>query len=362
MGTYFARSSTLSSLALLAWLFVAQAAHAQYFALGKGTYPLEFYDIDFTHLADPDKRIGILDTLHYIPLGAADSYLSLGGELREQWWHQVDESHGLKAPTDNAYDLQRVVADAYLHFDSHFAVFGQLARADAFDKISYSTTDESRGRLQQGFFEVKEPLGSADVTARLGRQEILLGSGRFVWVNDSSNIRTTQDGARVHATLADGATIDLVATRPVTPTYNAFADWFSHSGSFGAVYASEPFLQNQFHLDEYYFYRRSPGTQIASLTGNDERDTFGGRLWGQFGGFKFDSDFAYQYGTFDETSPANAKAADKTVSAFGTSTRALYTFENVPLEPGVQFQTSYFSGSDNATPSAHSARLSRAQL
>jgi hypothetical protein len=347
-----ANASAIGAAAMVVWLFMPQAAHAQYFALGKGTYPLEFYDIDFTHLADPNGRSGILDTLHYIPLGlTSDSYLSLGGELREQWWHQVDESHGLKAPTDNAYDLQRVVADAYLHFDSHFAVFGQVARADAFDKINYSTTDESRGRLQQGFFEVKEPLGSTDVTARLGRQEIMLGSGRFVWVNDSSNIRTTHDGARVHATLEDGATIDLVATRPVTPTYSAFDDWSSHSGSFGAVYASEPFLQNQLHVDEYYFYRRSPGAQFASLTGNDDRNTVGGRVWGQFGGFKFDSDFAYQYGTFDETSAANAKAADKTVSAFGTSTRVLYSFEEVPLQPGVQFQTSYFSGSDD--PKSH---------
>jgi hypothetical protein len=346
------RRGAMAAVALLASVFWSHSATAQYFSLGKGTYPLEFYDIDFTSLAGPDKRNGILDTLHYIPLGiTSDSYLSLGGELREQWWHQVDESHGLKTPVDNAYDLQRVVADAYLHFDSHFAIFGQVARADAFDKINYSTTDESRGRLQQGFFEIKEPLGSTDVTARLGRQEIMLGSGRFVWVNDSSNIRTTHDGARVHATLADGATIDLVATRPVTPTYDAFDDWSSHAGSFGAVYASEPFLTNQLHVDEYYFYRRSPGTQIASLTGNDDRNTVGGRVWGQFGGFKFDSDFAYQYGTFDETSPANAKAADKTVSAFGTSTRVLYSFEDVPLQPGVQFQSSYFSGSDD--PKSH---------
>ncbi len=345
-------AGALAAVAMFACLCMAHTAHAQYFALGKGTYPLEFYDIDFTSLADPGKRSGILDTLHYIPLGiTSDSYLSLGGELREQWWHQVDESHGLKAPVDNAYDLQRVAADVYLHFDSHFAVFGQVARADAFDKINYSTTDESRGRLQQGFFEFKDSVASAAVTARLGRQEIMLGSGRFVWVNDSSNIRTTHDGARLHATLEDGATIDLVATRPVTPTYNAFDDWSSHSGSFGAAYASEPFLQNQFHVDEYYFYRRSPGTQIASLAGNDDRNTVGGRVWGQFGGFKFDSDFAYQYGTFEETSPANAKAADKTVSAFGTSTRLLYSFENVPLQPGLQLQTSYFSGSDN--PKSH---------
>ncbi|MEA3149443.1 MAG: hypothetical protein QOD56_382, partial [Gammaproteobacteria bacterium] len=36
----------------------------------------------------------------------------------------------------------------------------------------------------------------------------------------------------------------------------------------------------------------------------------------------------------------------KTISAFGTSTRVLYSFVDAPWLPGLQFQTSYFSGSD----------------
>ena len=333
----------LAGWACVLWLWTAPSAHAQYFSLGKGTYPLEFYNIDFSSLADPDQRIGFLDSLHYIPLGfGPESYLSVGGELREQYWNQVNESHALRAPVDNSYDLQRIALDAYLHVDSHVALFAQLVRADQFDKTNPSTTDETRGRVQQGFAELQKPLGPVEIDARLGRQEITLGSGRFVWINDSSNVRTTHDGGRVHADFADGATLDLVATRPVTPTYTAFDDWSSHSGSFGAVYASEPFLGSQLHLDEYYYYRRNPGAQYASLTGNEDRDTFGGRVWGAVGGFKFDGDFAYQYGTYDATTFA------KTISAFGTSTRLLYEFEDVPVRPAVQFQTSYFSGSDNA--------------
>jgi hypothetical protein len=318
----------------------AHPAHAQYFALGKGSYPLEFYNIDFTRLADPDQRVGILDQLHYIPLGS-EAYLSLGGALREQYWDQDHESHGLRAPTKDGYDLQRLVADAYLHFDSHFAVFAQLERADQFDKITPSTTDETRGRVQQGFFEVKEPVGPVGLTARLGRQEITYGSGRFVWINDSSNVRTSHDGATLHADFQGGASVDLAATRPTTPTYTAFDDWYSHSGKFAAVYASEPFLGSQLHVDEYYYYRRAPGIQFANLvTGTDNRNTFGGRLWGAFGGFKYDSDFAYQYGSFE------TGTTSKSVSAFATSSRLLYSFLDLPLQPGFQLQTSYFSGSD----------------
>src|ERR1700689_472431 len=110
------RAGALTALWLLT-LAASPASHAQYFALAKGPYPLEFYDIDFSPLADPAKRTGVLDSLHYIPLAwGAESFLSLGGEVREQYWNQVDESDALRKPIDNSYDLQRLAFDAYLHF------------------------------------------------------------------------------------------------------------------------------------------------------------------------------------------------------------------------------------------------------
>jgi hypothetical protein len=338
-------SLVMAALGVL-MLAASSAVQAQYFSLGKGTYPLQSYDIDYSPIADSEKRTGWLDALHYIPTGwSSDSYLSLGGELREQYWNQVNESDALRTPINNSYDLQRVAFDAYLHFNSHVSAFGEIVRADSFDKVSPSTTDETRGRLQQGFVQAADTIGNLALYARVGRQEITLGSGRFVWINDSSNVRTTHDGARLHAGFTKGATLDLIVSRPATPTYEAFDDWNSHAGSFGAVYASEPFLANQLHVDEYFYYRRVTNIQFGNLAGTDERHTVGGRIWGALGSFKLDGDFAYQWGTYDTTTLA------KTVSAFGTSTRALYTFEDTQLLPGAQFQASYFSGTDN--PNSH---------
>jgi hypothetical protein len=325
--------------ALLACFTFAPAARAQYFALARSGYPLEFYDIDFSYLADASKRTGPLDAIHYVPLGfGPDSYISFGGELREQAWSQTNESHRLKAPFDNGYDLQRLIGDAYIHFDRHFAAFVQLGRFDAVDKIApLNAADESRGRIQQGFLELKENVGLADLTARAGRQEIILGSARFVWVNDSSNIRTTHDGARLHFDNGAG-TLDLIYTRPVNSVVDAFADFDQHLGTFGAVYFSERIVpSNVLNVDEYYFFRHAIGAQYAGLTGNEDRDTIGGRFWGAYGGLKYDSDFAYQFGTFD----------NQQISALGTSTRVLYTLEALTWQPGLQFQTSYFSGSTN---------------
>lgn len=347
------RAAALLLATVLGVSVPGEAAKAQYFSLGKGS-PLEFYDFDYSYLADPAKRTDPLDYLHYIALGP-ETYISLGGEFREQAWSQNNEAYALRPPTQNTYDLQRALFDFYLHFNRELAVFAQIGRFNSFGKIKPSATDQDNGRLQQGFVELKEAIGPARVTARVGRQEISLGSARFVWVNDSSNVRTTQDGVRIHSELLNRVTLDLVYSSPVVAQMPAFSDFDKHNGAFVAVYASEPLVPNLLRLDEYYFYRRNLGAQYMQTMGNEDRDTIGGRLWGAYGPLKFDSDFAYQFGTFN----------DQPISAFGTSTRVLYTFEPVLWQPGVQFQSSYFSGSggpDNKTIGTFSAPFPRPTL
>ena len=337
------RAWLVAVLAAVGFLAVlAPPARAQFFALGKGGSPLEPYDVDYSYLADPTKRATTEDKLHYVPLGFG-SYVTLDGELREQAWSLNNASYALRAPVRNTYDLQRLIASAYVHFDPHLAVFAQLGRFDSFARITPSTTERDGGRLQQGFVELKERIGAADVTVRGGRQEIALGSGRFVWVNDSSNVRTTHDGVRVHAALAGGTTVDVLYTRPVTSVLDPFADFDSHAGAFAAAYLSETISPEVLHVDEYYFYRRNLGGQYSGLTGNEDRSTIGGRLWGQVarrdGTFLYDGDFAYQFGTFQ----------GREISAFGGSARVLYTLDRLAWQPGLQLQSSYFSGGGGTT-------------
>ena len=162
---------------LAACLAFSPAAQAQYFALGKPSYPLEFYDIDYSYLADPGKRVSQLDFLHYIPIGSnPETYLSLGGEIREQAWSQSNESEHLKSPFTNTYDLQRLLGDFYLHFDRHLAVFVQIDRSDALFKTPpLGATDKTYGRVQQGFVEFKQDIGPVDMTT-IRRKELVFRS------------------------------------------------------------------------------------------------------------------------------------------------------------------------------------------
>jgi len=343
-------------LSLFAVIFVvsviSNSANAQYFNLGKGN-TLEFYDVDYSQ-APQQASVDALALIHHISLQADSdgAYLSLGGELREQMWGLDEKSYGLNGPPRvNDYVLQRALLGFYLHLNDHIAIFVQPARYDAFGEIGPKTTDESDGRLQQAFLELKGSVASAFATIRVGRQEIALGSTRFVWINDSSNVRTTHDGVRVKLDFGDTTSLDFAFTRPVTPTYGAFNDFNSHSGTFGEAYLTQTVIPHILNIDGYYYYRDNPAAQYLTYTGDERRDTVGGRLWGAVDDFKYDSDVAYQFGTFE----------NREISAVGMSTRVLYTFEDEILKPGVQFQGSYFSGSNSSdgTISTFSAPMPR---
>ena len=238
------------------------------------------------------------------------------------------KAHGLKSPLRNTYDLSRLHRRCLSSSQSACrALCPTRAASMRSARIPpLNAADASRGRVQQGFVEFKQAIGPADVTARIGRQEITLGSGRFVWVNDSSNIRTAHDGVRVSRRFSGRRHArSLRHAGRSTPALRCLLRFgIRIPAHFAAAYASETLLPNQLHVDEYYYFRHNIGAQYAGLTGNEDRDTIGGRLWGAFGSFKYDSDFAYQFGTFD----------NRPISAFGTSTRVLYTLRPCPGSPG----------------------------
>ncbi len=63
--------------------------------------------------------------------GVRSPYLSLGGELREQYWNQVSESDALRTPHRQQLRPAAHRAGCYLHFNSHVSAFGEILRDDS---------------------------------------------------------------------------------------------------------------------------------------------------------------------------------------------------------------------------------------
>src|SRR5438445_9603453 len=87
----------------------------------------------------------------------------------------------------------------------------------------------------------------------MGRQELALGSRRYISAREGPNVRQTFDGFRL-TFASDSWTVNLLATKPVQTKLGFFDDAPDSSQTFWGLYASRPLTPavTGFHLDLYY--------------------------------------------------------------------------------------------------------------
>src|SRR5262245_24322688 len=74
------------------------------------------YDENYAYLSDPALRTDFLDAIKFIPLSkSGESWLTLGGEIRERYEYYHHSQWGLGPQDDNGYLLQRYM----IHADTH---------------------------------------------------------------------------------------------------------------------------------------------------------------------------------------------------------------------------------------------------
>ena len=75
------------------------------------------YDENYSYLSDPTLRTDFLDAIKFIPLNkSGESWLTLGGEMRERYEYYHNSQWGLGPQDDNGYLLQRYM----IHADTAF--------------------------------------------------------------------------------------------------------------------------------------------------------------------------------------------------------------------------------------------------
>jgi hypothetical protein len=179
--------------------------------------------------------------LKFIPLDIAPgSYINFGGEDRERVEHFNNVFFGLTPQRNLTYDLHRLLFEADLHIGDTFRTFLQFGD-HLVTSHSYSPpTDVDRLDLQQGFIDVKAPVGQdSSLTVRGGRQEITFGSARLVDVREGPNIRLSFDGGRLIYQSPD-LRLDAFVTKPVIPERGYFDDSTDPRQSFWGLYGVMP--------------------------------------------------------------------------------------------------------------------------
>lgn len=286
----------------------------------------------------PDKDP--FDRLKDIPLTTDGAVtLSFGGQVRIRPEFSRHPVFGLAAPDHNNGLLIRSFLSADLRLGPYLRAFVEIASGQA--PIWAGTppgTQLDRLDLRQGYGELTLPSATGGLMVRGGRQEMSFGSSRLIGVRDSPNIRRSFDGVRAAWIASPEARIDAFLVRPVLPQSGLFDDKSDSAQAFWGVYGTSPVPGiSALKADLYYLGLNRENARFAQGTADEHRHTVGARLFGKAGGFDWNLEGAYQFGSFGR--------AD--IQAWMASAVVGYSFADLPFAPRLGLNADAISGDRN---------------
>jgi alginate export protein len=312
-------------------------------SLPRPLYPLPRYDEDWSVLSDPSQHNDFWDPIKFIPLSHDGAvFLSLGGEIRETYERFHNTSFGLSPDDPGGYLLQRYLFHVDIHAGQRFRFFGELSSSleDGRTGGPRPVIDEDKLDVHQGFFDVLLLMtqGDSSFTARIGRQELAIGSGRLVALREGPNVPLSFDGIRI-SFRSPAWQIDGFATRPVQSKSGIFDDLPQHDFAFWGAYASHALAAGPGKPKIDFYYLGLDRKRVAYNQGaaHEKRHTLGARLWGQRGGWSYDTEATYQFGEF----------GTGTINAWRVAVDNAYTFSSLRWHPRIGFTADVASGDGN---------------
>jgi hypothetical protein len=253
------------------------------------------FEEDWSALARPEALPSrdFFDPIKYVPLSEDGSVrLSLGGQLRGRLEAWSGYDFGAPRDDDEVFLLSRVMAHADLRVGDSLRFFLELKGAystqtGVFDGVRALDTDTFD--VQNGFVDLRLGVATkADLTLRVGRQELRFGRQRLVSPLDWANARRTFDGASL-ALDAAGWRITGFAVRPVRVRAYRWNDAVPGRAFYG-VHASGPLAETPARLDLYAYGLHRSDVAIEGTSGDERRATLGGRLTSAIPGTRLDFD------------------------------------------------------------------------
>ena len=301
------------------------------------TFKLMRYDENYTNLKDSTRNI--YEKVKYTPLNKTGSiYMSFGGEARYEYVDFNNEDWGRLNIGHNNFLLQRYDLHADVHLGSGFRVFAQLRSALQDGRANGPRPiDEDRLNVQNLFVDaVVFQKENKAITIRGGRQEIDYGSGRLISVREGPNARLYFTGGKVMYT-SQNLFIDAFAMMADTLNPGIFDNKGSKQINLWGTY-SKLIIPHAGNLDMYYLGIKRDISVFEEGAAKEVRHTVGARLWKYGGGFIYNLEGAYQFGSF----------GNGNISAWTGSVDLGYSFENTKFKPTINLRNDYISGDKKA--------------
>jgi hypothetical protein len=169
--------------------------------------------------------------------------------------------------------------------------------------------DKDAADGHEGFVEfggnLHDPHPGWDVI--LGRQEVVLGTGRLLDDNEGVNVRSAFDGVRLGYDKPNGR-IDLIAVKPAEINPGAWDDVPNPAITLWGLYASTVRWNSHFIFDAYSLDYDAKSATYGNQTAREQRRTIGGRYFNRLpgepprAGFDFNVETIFQWGSFGNRS------------------------------------------------------------
>lgn len=272
---------------------------------------------NYSYLGDPARRGDWADGFKFIPLDAeGNSYLSLGGEVRERAEIMHGPAFGLTAAGDDTYLLQRILFHADLHLGQSVRIFAQLGAHEAIGKRRLGPPDEDKLDIHQLFIDVTP---DKRLRIRLGRQEMAFNpTQRFVSFRDGTNVRQNFDAGRLTYE-HEGLRLEAFLSRPVSIERGFFENKPNKDQLFAGIYASRAIgVKKSMSFDAYWFLLERENLLVGNRTGKEHRHSLGLRFAGTSGRWDWDHEAVLQLG----------RSVGREIGAWAGSADLGYTFSS----------------------------------
>ncbi|WP_269223006.1 alginate export family protein [Flavobacterium sp. IMCC34518] len=256
------------------------------------------YEDDFSLVKKDSVKKGF-NQLKYIPIGK-NNFISFGGELREQFQVYNNINFGDVPPSFQDISTNqlwhRLMVHSNIELGNHFRFFVQLNSTLRFlnDNPIVPEIDENQLSLHQAFAELK----LTNWNFRLGYQEMYYGNHRLITVREGPNTRQAFDGLVVKHKFKNGA-IDLFAVSKVVSKQYVFDDESMHDGLYG-IYGTQYFSNHKMGMDYFVVDFQSKARKYNYVSGFENRQTYGLRLFSNYKKVNFEFEGGYQSGKFND--------------------------------------------------------------
>jgi hypothetical protein len=300
---------------------------------------------DWSFLSRPTSHPDFFDPAKYIPLGGdPQQYLSFGLEYRTEYEYYDNWMLGAGPQDHNGYVMIRVMPHFDLHASSDLRLFSEF-------KFDYTEgrvggprpgVDQAPGDVHQTFLEIGPHVSrERGSSLRLGRQEVVLGSGRLFDNNEGPNVKLSFDGVR-WITQTAHLRWDLFALKPVGDSNTGFFKDVPNAqqttwGSYLTVPAP---IVSRGMMDLYYIGLATKEASYNRGSATELRHTVGVRAFRPPSkGLDYNWEANYQFGSFGNDS----------IGAWSLSTETGYTLDQARFRPRPMLRADIYSGDRNPT-------------